>query len=356
LCRLWLDQGIRPVVVLLQSGPNDLAPDFDALPLKRVTVEVGSSGYGRYGRLAWQLFWLSRRHGARALLSMPFGWHAFIAAGARLGGVKRVVAHVGNFPDVSRGVAFRRFRLLVQLGRLVTSRSACCSRYVQQGVCSNFGLKRSEVEVIYNGIPVLDVSKRAAVSRAKGALAAPFTIGMVARLEVHKDQPTLIRAAALLRSSGLQFRLWLVGGGSRRPELASLISESAVADRVQLLGMRRDIPELLGRMDLFVFSTTPDEGLGIALIEAMAAGVPVVASDVGACREVLDGGELGILVRPKDPEALALAIQNVMTDPASAAMRAARARAKVEREFTIERMAAAYADLLGISITERRAR
>ena len=67
--------------------------------------------------------------------------------------------------------------------------------------------------------------------------------------------------------------------------------------------MRRDVPELVGQLDLFVFATTSDEGLGIALIEAMAVGVPVVASDVGACREVLDDGALGLLVPPGGPVA-----------------------------------------------------
>ena len=73
-------------------------------------------------------------------------------------------------------------------------------------------------------------------------------------------------------------------------------------------GPRSDVPELLGQMDVFAFSTTRDEGFGIALIEAMAAGLPVVASDVPACREVLDDGAAGILVPAGDPAPLAQAI------------------------------------------------
>ena len=116
--------------------------------------------------------------------------------------------------------------------------------------------------------------------------------------------------------------------------------------------MRRDVPELIGQLDVFVFAATPDEGLGIALIEAMAAGVPVVASDVGACREVLDhdgpGGALGLLVPPRDPVALADAILRVRAEPAAAAARAERARRKAFEAFDAERMAAAYAELLGL--------
>ena len=112
--------------------------------------------------------------------------------------------------------------------------------------------------------------------------------------------------------------------------------------------MRRDVPELVGQLDLFVFATTPDEGLGIALIEAMAVGVPVVASDVGACREVLDDGALGLLVPPGDPVALADAIERVRDDPETAAARVERARRKAFEVFDAERMAAAYADVLGL--------
>jgi glycosyltransferase involved in cell wall biosynthesis len=117
--------------------------------------------------------------------------------------------------------------------------------------------------------------------------------------------------------------------------------------------MRRDVPELLGQLDLFVFATTADEGQGIALVEAIAAGVPVVASDVGACREVLDdhgpGGALGLLVPPSDPAALADAILRVRAEPEAAAARAERARRKALEAFDAERTAAAYAALLGLS-------
>ena len=84
------------------------------------------------------------------------------------------------------------------------------------------------------------------------------------------------------------------------------------------------------------------------MIEAMAAGVPVVASDVGACREVLDDGALGLLVPPRDPVALADAIERVRSEPEAAAARAERARRKAFAVFDAERMAAAYAEALGL--------
>ena len=201
--------------------------------------------------------------------------------------------------------------------------------------------------MIYNGVPAAAFAARAGAARRQRG-ASRFRIGMVARLEAHKDQPTLIRAAGLLGRRGLDCEVWLIGEGSRRRELEALIAGEGVRDRVRLLGMRRDVPELVGQLDLFVFATTPDEGLGIALIEAMAVGVPVVASDVGACREVLDDGALGLLVPPRDPVALADAIERVRDEPEAAAARVERARRKAFEVFDAERMAAAYADVLGL--------
>jgi len=346
LCRIWQRDGIRPVVALLRPRPDDLAPEFDALGVERVCLGMSERGYARYGRLALALFRLARRHRADALLSMPLGWHAFMVYGARLGGVRRVAAHVGNYPTMS-GAAFAKFHAQVRLGRPVTTALVCCSRYVQDGVIARFGVDPGETTVVYNGVPVAAIAARAAAARRQRETSR-FRTGMVARLEAHKDQPTLIRAAGLLGRRGLEGEVWLVGEGSRRRELEALIAAEGLHDRVHLLGMRRDVPELVGQLDLFAFATTPDEGLGSALIEAMAAGVPVVASDVGACREVLDDGALGLLVPPRDPVALADAIERVRREPEAAAARAERARHKAFEAFDAERMADAYAELLGL--------
>jgi glycosyltransferase involved in cell wall biosynthesis len=144
--------------------------------------------------------------------------------------------------------------------------------------------------------------------------------------------------------------VWLIGNGTRQLEYERLIAELGLTETVKLLGMRRDIPELLGQLDVFAFAATPDEGQGIALVEAMAAGVPIVATDVGACREVLDDGELGTLVPPHQPQALAAAIERTLLARDQAAAQVARARAKAFSRFTIDSMANAYARTLGLPV------
>ena len=135
--------------------------------------------------------------------------------------------------------------------------------------------------------------------------------------------------------------------GSRRSEFLRLIAELCVGDIVKMLGMRRDVPELLGQMDAFVFSAKPDEGLGVALIEAMAARVPIIATDVGACREVLSDGTLGTLVPAGDVSAMARAVEALARNgPSPDRLLAARERAKTV--FSIGEMATRYARCLAL--------
>ncbi len=349
LTRYWQQQGLRVELMVLSRQPLDLLPEFEALGVAIHWLDVGG-GLGRYPRLAWHTYRLCRRLRPCAVLSFPLGWHSFIAIGARSAGVRRVCAHVGNLPPVWMGSAFRKFQLMVQLGRPFTHRLLCCSDYIRHATCRDFGVSLRETRTVYNACDLERLTSCFPVPDAglPWPRQKPPQLAMVARLEQHKDQPTLIRAVALLRDQGQQLQLWLIGEGSSRPELEALIASLDLPGCVQLLGSRRDIPQLLAATDLFVFSARPDEGFGIAMAEAMAAGVPIVATDVGACREVLDGGRLGRLVPPQDPQALAEGIREVLTDPGTAARHASLARQRALRDFSVESMAMAYGRELGL--------
>ena len=192
-------------------------------------------------------------------------------------------------------------------------------------------------------VDIADVARRARkIRRRNGNLA----IGMVARLDPIKDQPTLIRAFADLAAEYPQAELWLIGDGPRAWELRALAVAAGVADRVVFWGPRSDVPELLGQMDVFAFSTTRDEGFGIALIEAMAAGLPVVASDVPACREVLGGGTAGLLVPPGDHARLAQAIGALLSSERQRAAWAGRALQRATDHYDAGACARAWYDVL----------
>jgi glycosyltransferase involved in cell wall biosynthesis len=349
MCRRWKAAGISPTVATMTRSPSDLESEFHAAGIPIEQVELPMAGNLRFPSLAWAMFRLCRRLRPQAVLSMPLGWHAFTFMGARAAGVRSTAAHAGNYPPIHDGSTLAKFRFLVQLARPVTDTLICCSSYVERAIQEHFRVPGSHTTVIYNGVDVTNVVARAQSARLTRPRDGRFVVGMVARLEIHKDQSTLIRAAALLREASLRVEIWLVGEGSRRQEYDRLIADLGVGDRVKLLGMRRDVPELLGQMDAFVFSAKPDEGLGVALIEAMAAGVPIIATDVGACQEVLEKGALGQLVPEGDAGAMAAAILRQASRPEEDLVRLEAAKARALQVFSIDEMAQRYARCLGLS-------
>lgn len=193
--------------------------------------------------------------------------------------------------------------------------------------------------VIHNGIPLGQFRNAPELSRASILGGdAPRLVINVARLEPQKDQATLLRAAALLPSD---VHIALVGDGSMRPALESLARDLAIASRVHFLGRRPDVPALLKMADLFVLSSLY-EGFGISTLEAMAAGVPVVASAVAGLSEML--GDAGLQFVPGDAAALARQMAALLD---SQELRASHAAAGLRRaaQFSIEACADAHVSL-----------
>jgi glycosyltransferase involved in cell wall biosynthesis len=154
---------------------------------------------------------------------------------------------------------------------------------------------------------------------------------MTGSLELSKDHPTLLRAVALLKQRGHNIRLRLVGGGSQTEALKQLASELQIADNTDWTGSVRDVPAELARFDVYAFSAKPEEGLGIALIEAMASGLPVLATDIPAVREIFKFHPQGIKVPFGDAEKMAEGILRTAQQPA--APREALSRFDVAQTF-----------------------
>src|SRR5207253_10486932 len=130
---------------------------------------------------------------------------------------------------------------------------------------------------------------------------------MVARMSPEKDAESLVRAAALAARQLPAFRLEVAGDGACLPALKQLAAGLALGDHVRFLGEVRDVPALLARASLFVLPSQT-EGISLTILEAMARGLPVVATCVGGNPEVVEDGRTGLLVPPRDPEALARGI------------------------------------------------
>jgi sugar transferase (PEP-CTERM/EpsH1 system associated) len=177
-----------------------------------------------------------------------------------------------------------------------------------------------------------------------------FVIGTVGRLQDVKDQATLIEAFALLcaarpatrESKGL--RLAVVGDGPLRARLEQKAQDAGVADLVWFAGARNDIPQLMRSFDLFALSSIA-EGTPVTLLEAMACGVPVVATNVGGIPEVVQDGVNGALVPASNAQALAEALGRYADDRARVSAHGAAARETIERHYSVAAMVGAYTAL-----------
>jgi len=168
--------------------------------------------------------------------------------------------------------------------------------------------------------------------------------GTVGRLDPVKDQVGLLRAFA--RANKGRHALVIAGDGPARPQLEATVRELGLGDRVRLLGERDDVPIVLRALDVFVLSSI-GEGISNAILEAMASGLPVIATGVGGNVELVRDGLTGCLIEPRRPELLADALTAYFDDPARAATHGAAGRSRAGEEFGLERMLAGYVALYG---------
>ena len=206
-----------------------------------------------------------------------------------------------------------------------------------------------KVTQIYNGVDCVKFHPR---SGARAPIGPPgfvsddaIIIGSVGRLAQVKDFPTLIQAFHHLREGWLEgrsrLRLVIVGDGAMRPECERLIAELHLGDQVWLAGDRSEIPALMRAMDLFVLPSL-GEGISNTILEAMASGLPVIATAVGGNPELVSPGKTGALIPSADPEKMAQALLGYVSNPARMAKEGHAARAEVEARFSMEAMVGAY--------------
>jgi glycosyltransferase involved in cell wall biosynthesis len=235
-----------------------------------------------------------------------------------------------------------RERVLFEFATRLVAVSATHARYLRTVT----GLSADRVETIENGIdlahwPAVTPERRREARAALGLPAEDPVVVMVAGMRPEKAHDTLLRAVGLLKERRL--RVLLAGDGPRRSALEDTAEALGIRDRVDFLGVRRDVARLLHAGDVVVLpSLAVVETLPLSLLEAMASGIPVVASRVGSVPELVIEGETGRLVAPGDAEELARAIAATLDDADGTRRRAALARRRVEERYAIERATARY--------------
>jgi len=299
---------------------------------------------------------LLRNDAPDVVVAHLFGNHALVSMAATLAGVPRTYGVSANDPVFYSSSTLKPMAL-AQVARPFCSGEIAVSEAVGRILTSRLHLPPRRVRVIPNGCPVEEIATRAAAGRSAAQQPGGRTprLFMAGRKGRAKDPTAVLKAIQLFRTRGRDMELWVAGDAPRKPARASvesLAEELGIRDLVCMLGVRDDVPELMGASDIVIHASN-SEGFGMAVVEAMAAGVPVIATDIPACREILDGGRCGLLVPIGDSTALAEAIRQILDDDALRARMVQAASERVRSHYHIKQMAAGYAHLFSGSAEHR---
>jgi glycosyltransferase involved in cell wall biosynthesis len=214
------------------------------------------------------------------------------------------------------------------------------SKATREQVLAHRHISSEKLAVIYNGVPIPEIGTPAGPedpAHVNSATNDVVTIGTAGRLAPSKDISTLLLAAALLVKNIGNIHFTIIGDGPEKSELIQLTCRYNLIQSVNFAGWQEPLLPALQGLDIFV-SSSIIEGCPMAVLEAMACGLPVVATRVGGVPEVVVDGQTGILVPPKDPQSLADAISTLLADPGKRKAMGYAGRQRAQMFFSVERM------------------
>lgn len=296
----------------------------------------------------WDFRWIVRccsivrRQNVSLIHAHEFRANVFGALVAKLCGIPLVgTVHGKNYyPDhAKRRIAYRW-----------ASRAAhmvAVSHDLQRFLEERIGIAHHRITVIHNGVDMIQQGSLDQVRRLRSEFGVgedEFVIGIVGSLYPVKGHAYLFQALRIVLLHHPKTRLLVIGQGYLAQTLKEKVSELGIERAVSFLGLRNDVPRVLPLLELFVLPSL-SEGLSVALLEAMSAGVPVIASKVGGNPEIVVDGETGYVVSPEQSEELASRIIDLISNREYTILLGKRGREWVAREFTTARMLGRYQDL-----------
>lgn len=328
--------------VAVACPDGELGKRLDAMGIRRIAISGRDVSYNT--RLTRELYALFRRERpdvvhthsslsgriAARLRRIPVVYTKHGEAGASV--ATGVPADPAS-PTRVRGRAVNPLKRFVNktVAAVLSDKIIAVSGRVSEELAQS-GIDPSKIVTIPNGIELGPYSMRPRTRRSG------FLVGALARLSREKGLDVLLHAAKLVLASEPSARFMIGGTGPLEEELRRKIRELKLEPYVRMAGFIEDVPSFLSELDVFVLPSD-SEGIGLAIMEAMATGLPVVATAVGGVPEVVSDGQTGILVPPRQPKLLAQAIVRLLVDPDLARAMGAAGRNRVEALFDAKVMA-----------------
>jgi glycosyltransferase involved in cell wall biosynthesis len=262
---------------------------------------------------------------------------------ARLAGVPHIVHYAHGF-SFNKDLSPRAHKFFVGLERLAARAGdfIICVNNENRLMAIRLGVEEpSRICTVHNGIDMqpYETANGPRARRELGLGDSDLLVGAIGRLAPQKGFIHLVRAMPALAASVPSVRLAIVGEGPLQNELEKEAIQLGVRDRIHFVGFRRDVPDLLAAFDVFALPSLW-EGLSISLIEALAAGKPIVATDIDGNREVIDHGQTGLMIPPAQPGALAEALRELLTNRPLSLTLGRNAQLSARKRFSYQRMVA----------------
>ncbi len=284
----------------------------DKLVKEGIDVKILHISTSRNPLSIYKLYRLLKHHKFDIIHTHAYSAGTIGRISAFLAGVPVIISHNHSVYDYY----YKYYHFVEWILSLITDRVICISEVVNRFANETQRINTRKLITIHNGIDDVCAVTEKRSSDLKKELGIPINhsvIGTIAHLEEHKGIKYFLEAASLLLASRRDISFLFVGEGALKEKLRKLCVDLKIEENVIFAGERSVIPEILFLLDIFVLPSLR-EGLGLAILEAMACGKPVIATNVGGIPEIVKDGENGILVMPKDPEALYRAMNELMDD------------------------------------------
>ncbi|MHB1565342.1 MAG: glycosyltransferase [Acidiferrobacter sp.] len=341
LCKEWQRTGIKTRICCLYERQGELTKVFEEAGIAYDLLDIGGHRlWGRWARAA-RYFWRVR---PAAIHVHHLGSLINVLLPAYATGCFNVVYTEHSAYWIERT---RWMRWVLPIVSRMVRRFTCVSQNLSE-FAQGLGVPRGRVMTIYNGVD----TERYHPNSVRPDAVPVLRIGAVGRLVLEKDYPTLLAALAILKEKHIRFFAEIAGDGPLGSELRIRAKALDLHRVLQFRGRCDNIPGFLRELDIYVLSSQ-HEGFPIAVLEAMATALPVVATRITAIPEVIEDGKTGILVDPGDAEGMAAVLLALAHDPRRRRQLGEAAMKKVRSTYTIKQASRSYAAELGIKEKRR---
>ncbi|MCX6779059.1 MAG: glycosyltransferase [Candidatus Magasanikbacteria bacterium] len=332
-----LDRSVFEPSLATVIGGGSLLKDFQSLNLPLYIHGIKRVRYLGGVVQFWQLYKLMKQLRPDIVHTQLFAADLWGRLAAWAAGVPIIITTEQN---VNIDQSWLRETLKMWTYRL-TTQVVAISTAVKNYAIKRYCLPADKIIIIPNDVDLAALEKRFASAPPKPT--DKKIIINTGRLVPQKGQKYLLEAFALLPQKN-NYELWLAGNGPLKKELETQAQKLGITSQVKFLGTRHDVPELLAQAHLFAFSSI-FEGLGIAVLEAAAAKLPIVASKIDGILDIIKDGESGLLVEPKNPVVLAKAMEELLNNEEKAKLMAMKAYENIKNNFDISVVVKKYEDL-----------